>query len=231
MTLNLIIEKIGFSVCHQLPSRSLYFGKIFLPVCSRCSGIYLGFFISAIILFATFRKKESELPPLYIFVILILFILSTVIDGFLSYFGPFGTNNLSRFITGFLCGSSVMAIIYPVFSYQFFKRAEDKKIFNRPKEFIIYLSLLSGFIALTLARIGLLGYFFYYLTGFSIIFTFYFINLVLILLLPPFSKKANRLLSKYLTAPSAISLVLASLEIFLSFKFHQLMSRLVSNLI
>ena len=85
--LDFLIDIMGFSVCHQLSSRSLSIGDVILPVCSRCSGIYIGFSIAAIILFAMFRKKENDLPPLYILVILALFFFSTIADGIASNFG------------------------------------------------------------------------------------------------------------------------------------------------
>lgn len=35
-------------LCHQLPQRSFQLNGVFLPVCARCSGMYLGFFIAAL---------------------------------------------------------------------------------------------------------------------------------------------------------------------------------------
>lgn len=221
---NIFIEKIGYSVCHKLPQRTLTFGNIYLPVCSRCSGIYIGFLISAIILFIMFRKKESNLPPPYILVILIIFIFSTIVDGALSYTGILITNNIIRFITGFLCGSSFASIIYPVFVYQYYQKPKEIKIFNNLIKFIIYLLILLSFITLTLSRIELLGFFFYYLSAFSIIFTFYFINLIIILLIPPFSQKAKKFISKYLILPSIISLFLSSVEFLLSYRLSHFLS-------
>ena len=106
---------IGFSVCHQIPERTLHFGKIFRPVCSRCSGIYIGFLVSIIFLFLTFRKKESDLPPVYVMVFAAVFILSTIADSILSYFGVYQTNNTLRLITGYLFGAGIAVIIYPIF--------------------------------------------------------------------------------------------------------------------
>ena len=126
------IEVIGFSVCHQLSSRSLMIGGIILPICSRCSGIYTGFIITAVILFIMYRKKENGLPPLYVLVILGLFFLSALIDGIASNFGLYETNNNIRFITGFLCGSSIMIILYPIFTFQYYRQSKAKRIFNRP---------------------------------------------------------------------------------------------------
>ncbi len=216
------METIGFSVCHQLPSRSLAIGNAVLPVCSRCSGIYMGFFVTAIILFIMFRGKENDLPPPYILIIFSIFFLSMIIDGIASNFGLYNTNNNIRFITGLLCGSSVMVITYPVFVFQYYKQSKKGKLFKRPQKFIIYLLILAVFIALTLFRIDFLGSLYYYLSVLSILFTFYFVNLVMVLLIPPFSRKASALMSKYLILPSAIAAALLSIELLVSYNLHKL---------
>jgi uncharacterized membrane protein len=218
------MEIIGFSVCHQLDSRSLIFGNIISPLCSRCAGIYIGFLISAIILFLMFRKKQSELPPLYVLIILAVFFLSTIIDGLASYLGLYMTNNIIRFSTGFLCGASIMAVLYPVFNYQYYKDPLKEKIFRRPFTFIIFILSLIAFIIFTLFRFDFLGGFYYYLSSLSVVFTFFFVSLVMAYLIPFFSQKADRLFSKYLIIPIVIALVLAAVELFIAYKFHELMN-------
>ena len=220
------IEIIGFSVCHQLPSRSLIIGGIILPICSRCSGIYAGFIITAVFLFIIYRKKENGLPPLYILVILGLFFLSAVIDGIASNFGLYETNNIIRFITGFLGGSSIMIVLYPIFTFQYYRQSKAKRIFDRPVEFMIYILIIAAFITVTLIRLDFTGRFYYYFVTFSIFFTFYFINLVLVLLIPPFSQKATRFVSKFLILPSIIAIVLSSIELIGSYWFHRFISNL-----
>jgi uncharacterized membrane protein len=218
------MEIIGFSVCHQLDSRSLIFGNIISPLCSRCAGIYIGFLISAIILFLMFRKKQSELPPLYVLILLAVFFLSTIIDGLASYLGLYMTNNIIRFSTGFLCGASIMAVLYPVFNYQYYKDPLKEKIFRRPFTFIIFILSLIAFIISTLFRFDFLGGFYYYLSSLSVVFTFFFVSLVMAYLIPFFSQKADRLFSKYLIIPIIIALVLAAVELFIAYKFHELMN-------
>ncbi len=221
-----LIETIGFSVCHQLSSRSLVIGNLTLPVCSRCSGFYTGFFTTAVILFIMFRKKESDLPPPYILIILALFFLSFLIDGVASNFGLYDTNNNLRFITGTLCGSAIIIILYPVFAYQYYKHTKAEKIFKNPFKFIIYILLLIIFIAVTLFRFNLLGYFYYYFNAFSILFTFYFINLTITFLIPHFSQKAHRFASRYLILPSIIAVTALSTELFAFYWFHKIISLL-----
>jgi len=222
---DVLIDIMGFSVCHQLPSRSLSIGDVILPICSRCSGIYIGFLITAIILFVMFRRKENDLPPLYILIILVLFFLSTIVDGAASNFGFYNTNNNLRFLTGFLCGSSIMTVIYPIFIFQYYKESKKEKIFKRPLKFVIYILILAAFVTVTLLRFYFLGHFYYYLSAFSVLFTFYFVNLLIILLIPSFSQKASRLASRYLILPSVIAVILLLLELLVSYYFHRFINR------
>ncbi len=218
--INFIVNNLGASVCHQIPERSLKMGSFILPICSRCCGIYIGFFICAIFMFLIFRKRESDLPPLYALIILIIFILSTVADGLLSYLSVIETNNMARFITGLLSGSSTMAIIYPIFNYQYYRNSYNIRIFAAPFKFIFFIAVNAFVIFITLLQIGFLNYFYYYLSAISIIFTFYFVNLLIILLIPIFSRKAPRLFSKYLVLPTILALVMSSVELFASYKLH-----------
>ena len=41
-TFALAVYAIGHVVCHQLPARSFHLWMVTLPVCARCTGIYLG---------------------------------------------------------------------------------------------------------------------------------------------------------------------------------------------
>ena len=212
---------LGASVCHQLPERSLEAGNLYIPVCARCEGIYIGFLFAAIILFIMFRRKESELPPVYIIIILCLFVLSTIIDGALSYFSVIDSNNFSRLITGYLSGVAAMTIIFPIFNYQYYKKSIEVKIFSRPWQFILFLVINGVIITAALSGVGLLDYIFFYSSAIAIVFTFYFVNLIIILLIPYFARKSRRLFSRYLVIPSLIALSLVALELFISFKFHQ----------
>jgi uncharacterized membrane protein len=217
---NSVINKIGASVCHQLPQRTLVIGRILMPVCARCDGIYMGFLVSAIILFIMFRKRENGIPPLYVIIILVLFIISTIVDGLISNFSLTGTNNYVRFITGFLSGSSMMVFLYPVFVFQYFRESVNIKIFSKPLKFVIFIFINMVFIVVTLFRISFLNYFFYYLSAVAVIFTFYFVNLVIILFIPVFSQKTERLFTKFLVLPSIISIIFTVSELFIFYKFH-----------
>lgn len=214
------IYLIGTSVCHQLPDRSFSYAGNQNCVCSRCEGIYIGFFLSAILLLLMFRKKQAELPSLYIIIILILFIFSTIIDGVLSYLSIIDTNNFSRFITGYLAGSAAAVIIYPVFNYQYYLQSSDERIFTKFRQLIIFILINCVFIYLGMSDFKFINLIFFYISPFSVIFTFFAVNLLVTLLIPAFSRKADKLFSKFLIIPGFIASGLTVIEIFISYRLH-----------
>jgi hypothetical protein len=57
-SLSLVSYFIGAIVCHQLPERSFHLWSVQLPVCARCTGIYVGAAISALVL--TLRGSRAD---------------------------------------------------------------------------------------------------------------------------------------------------------------------------
>jgi len=62
----IIIEKIidfirfvGSGACHQNPQLSFFDGSLYMPVCSRCTGIYIGFIFSIIAILVLERKVKK----------------------------------------------------------------------------------------------------------------------------------------------------------------------------
>ena len=56
----LTVYQIGSLICHQRPERSFHLASLPLPVCARCTGIYAGAAIAAVV--ATIRLRASGLP-------------------------------------------------------------------------------------------------------------------------------------------------------------------------
>jgi hypothetical protein len=51
---------IGHLICHQLPARSFHLWGAALPVCARCSGIYFGAAIAALLRAARFGGQVGD---------------------------------------------------------------------------------------------------------------------------------------------------------------------------
>ena len=84
--------------CHALPERSFHIGKYQFPICSRCTGIFLG------ILFSIILMNYLDIPLF----LLIIFMLPLIVDGFLQLFNLRKSNNTFRFVTGLMFGIALL---------------------------------------------------------------------------------------------------------------------------
>jgi hypothetical protein len=124
-------------------------------------------------------------------------------------------------------GSGIAIILYPIFIYQYFRNFQKKKIFYHYKYFIYFIitSIIIIFVIILSSSsqgiyLKFFGIFFYYLSGLAVIFTFFFTNLTLFLLIPYFSQKALKFFSINLLMPSIIALAATFIEIFIAYLFH-----------
>jgi uncharacterized membrane protein len=101
----------GFSyLCHQIPERSFHLGAQKFGVCSRCTGLYSGFALAALVYPLTRSLKRTDTPRL---LWLVLAALPLAIDFSLGYFSLWQNTHLSRFVTGALLGSVTVFYIVP----------------------------------------------------------------------------------------------------------------------
>src|SRR4051812_17680383 len=56
------IYAVGQFVCHQLPARSFHLWGAQLPVCARCTGVYLGAAATAVSLAVSRWRHLAEVP-------------------------------------------------------------------------------------------------------------------------------------------------------------------------
>jgi len=92
-----------FFGCHQSSTRSIKIKNIPFNICSRCSGIFLGFFISALVF--------SFNPPL---IIVVLCSIPLIVDGLLQKYSTYTSTNSKRFLSGVLF-SPLMILIFSGF--------------------------------------------------------------------------------------------------------------------
>ncbi len=88
--------------CHQHASRSFFLHGNQMPVCARCTSIFLFMGLTAVAL-VFFRVRISMIW-------IMLLIIPMVLDGGIQLVTPYESTNLMRFITGALAGAaSVLA--------------------------------------------------------------------------------------------------------------------------
>jgi uncharacterized membrane protein len=112
-------------ICAQLPSHSFYPGGQRLPLCARNTGIYLGFIVTLLTLYAIGRGRAQRLPPWPIVVVLVLGLVLMAVDGFNSFFLDLGLahlyqpHNLLRLATGLATGLALASLGLPLLNRLF----------------------------------------------------------------------------------------------------------------
>jgi uncharacterized membrane protein len=113
-------DAIGYAVCHRIDLRSFHLEGRALPLCARCTGLYLGVALTFTSFLVFGRGKAGGNPPPQIWIPLSLFGLAYVLDGANSYlhFFPnaphtYPPSNTLRVITGTLAGVALVSLIFP----------------------------------------------------------------------------------------------------------------------
>ena len=101
--------------CHQMRERSLFFRGYQLPVCARCTGLFIGYILGFI--FFIFLL-QYDLIILFLCAFFSASILG--VDGLLQLKGKYTSNNYKRLITGLTCGffliCFLMKIIFVIYN-------------------------------------------------------------------------------------------------------------------
>src|SRR5437763_14156435 len=66
------LNAMGFGVCHQIDSHSYTIGGHQMPLCARCSGIYLGA-LACVGMLSVLRRRSTRLPAWPMLAILLTF--------------------------------------------------------------------------------------------------------------------------------------------------------------
>lgn len=87
--------------CHNLPERSFFVKGRQFHICSRCTGIIIGYLFSIFLLPFSFQFSR-----IFLFAIILM-----ILDGGTQYLGWRESNNLLRFFTGLGFGLSLFPFI------------------------------------------------------------------------------------------------------------------------
>ncbi|MCS6871972.1 MAG: DUF2085 domain-containing protein [Anaerolineae bacterium] len=117
---------VGYAICHQIAERTFPIDletNLLMPLCARCTGIYLGVLLSFLLLTARRRLRSYRFPPVPIIITLISFVGILGVDGVNSYltFFPgyqpiYPPSNPLRLLTGLLTGIAATHLIVPFFN-------------------------------------------------------------------------------------------------------------------
>ncbi len=139
---------IGYAICHQIPARTFHIDGQPLPLCARCTGIYLGALMGIVGLILSGRYRSVNLPPLGILLLLVSFIALMGIDGVNSYltFFPgaphlYEPQNWLRLTTGTFHGLALSIIVFPVINGSLWQASliKDEPVIKNLKELLPFL--------------------------------------------------------------------------------------------
>ena len=104
------IYKVFSYVCHQIPERSFHLAGHQFAVCSRCTGLYVGFAVATLVYPLAGSLIRIDTPRRRW---LILAAVPLLIDFSLTYFGLWSNTHLTRFVTGALLGAVAVFYVMP----------------------------------------------------------------------------------------------------------------------
>lgn len=146
-------DAIGYAVCHRIEIRSYHLGERPLPLCARCTGMYLGA-IAGLVFQHRFGYRCSATPARRILAIFALLALAFAVDGLNSYLTLFPalphlytpTNSL-RLITGSGMGLVIAAMLYPAFQQSVYRQVRDEPALKTLSQ-VFWLLFITAFIDL-----------------------------------------------------------------------------------
>ncbi|MCX6066721.1 MAG: DUF2085 domain-containing protein [Chloroflexi bacterium] len=149
-------DAIGYAVCHRLDARSFHVDGRQLPLCARCSGMYLGAVLGLAFLSLTYRRSAGN-PPRGVIIILVLFGLAFAVDGTNSYlylmkltygarldFLPtlYIPNNTLRLFTGSGMGVGMAVAVFVSLNQTFWKDWDNQPVLDKPRDLLILTALM-----------------------------------------------------------------------------------------
>jgi uncharacterized membrane protein len=115
-------DAVAYAVCHRIDSRSFHLGDRQIPLCARCSGMYLGALVGLIFQALT-KPRRTGTPAKSVLSCLVLLVLAFTLDGGNSYLSLFPglphlyePQNWLRLATGTGMGLALSAMLFPAFN-------------------------------------------------------------------------------------------------------------------
>jgi len=164
-------DAIGYAVCHQISSRSFHIGNIQLPLCARCTGMYLGA-MTGLIYQMVIGGRRTRIPPWRVLIPLIVFALGFGLDGANSYLylvkevnpgflakipNLYTPTNTLRLLTGSGMGLGLAAVLLPAFNQTAWAQDDHRSALPTLKAFgvLVLIQLVLDLLVLTQSPIVL----------------------------------------------------------------------------
>jgi len=157
-------DAVGYAVCHRIDVRSFHLGVRQIPLCARCTGMYLGALLG-LSYQATLSRRRAGSPPFRVVLGLIVLGLGFLVDGtnsFLSLILPapllYEPQNWLRLVTGTGMGIVIAAALYPAFNQTVWADCDKRSALPGLRAFFGLLALASLLVILVLSENPLILY-------------------------------------------------------------------------
>lgn len=165
-------DAIAYAVCHRIGERSFHIGSIQLPLCARCTGMYLGA-VTGLFFQSIIGWKRLKIPHWSIIALLVVFVGAFGIDGSNSYLyllkqvspgilpnvpNLYVPNNTLRLLTGSGMGLVIALMLFPAFNQTVWSDGDDKPAISGWKWFGLLLGIQLVFDLLVLTESPLVLY-------------------------------------------------------------------------
>ena len=168
-------DAISYAVCHRIGLRSFHLGDRPLPLCARCTGMYLGALLT-LIYYALVRPRAGLYPTRRLVAVFVLFGFAWALDGLNSYMHLFPSaphlyqpSNILRIITGSLIGIALATLVYPVFNQTMWREWRHEPVLRSLWELAKLLMLAAGLVGLVITENPLILYPMALLSSFSVL--------------------------------------------------------------
>ena len=186
-------DAVGYAVCHRIPERSFKIGDRQMPMCARCTGLFLGAMLG--LGFQLAQGRKGKMPPIPAAILFGSLALAWVLDGINSFTmltpvlpSLYQTQNWTRLVTGTGMGLAISAILLPAFIQTMFKTWEESSGFGMWHQVLIILGLGATLDILVLFEIPWLQYLFSLISAGSV---FVLLTLIYSMVLVMMFKKEN----------------------------------------
>lgn len=144
----------GYALCHRITERSFTIAGRQLPLCARCTGMYLGVVLVFVVLGLAGRGRWYDLPrwPLLLALIGLLGLMG--LDGLNSYSHFFADaphlyqpRNWLRLVTGMGAGLMMGTLLFPALAQTLWRQGVYRPVLTNWRE-LFGLVLLAGLVVL-----------------------------------------------------------------------------------
>jgi uncharacterized membrane protein len=150
-------DRAGYAVCHRIPERSFALAGRQLPLCARCSGLYLGAGAGLLVLSALGHGRAGRFPAPPYALFFGFFILSWAADGANSFLALlelphlYEPTNRLRLITGSLAGIAIAAVLLPALNITLWLRPADRRSVARARDVLWLVTAAAAVVLIVLS--------------------------------------------------------------------------------